>query len=180
MFIKLCSKDFLFLRLIFRKPLKRAAVLDLRGLVEDLVLIGSGVSGSVWRGRYQNLDVAVKKSHAPTFAAQMEQMDEIKLLAGLPPHPHVLGLLGAYLEDGAVCSVTPFMPGGSLEARMRDLTASWLDDPAQITAIMLGLFNGMGHLHAHGVLHRDGNFSLVFAWFFSIFYYNYMSALFIF
>ncbi len=131
------------------------AVLDLRGLVEELVLVDSGATGSVWRGCYQDQEVAVKKSHAPTFSAQMQQMEEIKLLAALPPHPNVLGLLGAYLEDGCVCCVTPFMPGGSLEARMRDLNAAWLADPDQITALMTGLFCGLSHLHAHGVLHRD-------------------------
>ncbi len=68
--------------------------------------------GSVWRGRYEGTDVAVKKSLASGFKAQMDQMDEIKLLAGLPPHPHVLQVTGAYLEEKAVCSVSPFMAGG--------------------------------------------------------------------
>ncbi len=70
-------------------------------------------SGSVWRGRYEGTDVAVKKSLAAGFKAQMDQMDEIKLLAGLPPHPHVLQVTGAYLEENAVCSVSPFMSGGT-------------------------------------------------------------------
>ncbi len=69
--------------------------------------------GSVWRGRYEGTDVAVKKSLAASFKAQMDQMDEIKLLAGLPPHPHVLQITGAYLEEKTVCSVSPFMSGGS-------------------------------------------------------------------
>jgi hypothetical protein len=71
------------------------------------------LSGSVWRGRYEGTAVAVKKSLAAGFKAQMDQMDEIKLLAGLPPHPHVLQVTGAYLEENAVCSVSPFMPGGT-------------------------------------------------------------------
>ena len=57
--------------------------------------------------------MAVKKSLAAGFKAQMDQMDEIKLLAGLPPHPHVLQVTGAYLEENAVCSVSPFMAGGA-------------------------------------------------------------------
>ncbi len=111
-------------------------------------------SGSVWRGRYQGSDVAVKKSLAAGFKAQMDQMDEIKLLAGLPPHPNVLQVTGAYLEENAVCSVTPFMPGGSLLDRMEHHTA-WLDDPLQVIAVVCGLFDGLAHLHRHGVLHRD-------------------------
>ncbi len=76
-------------------------------------------------------------------------------MAGLPPHPHVLPLLGVYLEDGLVCSVTPFMPGGSLERCLRNGNVAWLklDDPAQLASLMAGLFEGLAHLHAHGVLH---------------------------
>ncbi len=86
-------------------------VLDLGGFVTDLVALGEdfeGASGQVFKGRYNDQVVAVKKSKALTIAAQMEQMDEIKRLAALPPHPNVLSLLGAYLEDKAVCSVSPF------------------------------------------------------------------------
>jgi serine/threonine protein kinase len=111
-------------------------------------------AGSVWRGRYEGITVAVKKSLAVDVQAQISQMHEIELLAGLPPHPHVLSLLGAYLEDNAVCSVSPFMPGGSMDRRMQGDLA-WLDDPAQVTAIVCGLFDGLAHLHRFGVLHRD-------------------------
>ncbi len=140
---------------IVPEPLRPIAVLDMgRGLVTDLVLIGQGAFGSVWRGRYNNMDVAVKKAHVPDVGAQMAQMDEIRLVAALPPHPNVLPLLGAYLEDATVCNVSPFMSGGSLEQRMR-LDTAWLADPGRVTDTVCGLFDGLSHLHRHGVLHRD-------------------------
>jgi serine/threonine protein kinase len=108
----------------------------------------------VWRGKYLGTAVAVKKSLAAGFKAQMDQMDEIKLLAALPPHPHVLEVQGAYLEENAVCSVSPFMPGGSLDAVMAH-RLPWLDDVGRVTAVVCGLFDGLAHLHRHGVLHRD-------------------------
>jgi serine/threonine protein kinase len=112
-------------------------------------------SGSVWRGCYQGADVAIKKSLAAGFKAQMDQMDEIKLVAALPLHPNVLHLMGAYLEENAVCSVSPLMLGGSLDRRMAGPDSAWLDDPVHVIAVVCGLFDGLAHLHRHGVLHRD-------------------------
>ena len=34
-------------------------------------------------------------------------------------------------------------------------TAAWLDDVVHVTAVVCGLFDGLAHLHRHGVLHRD-------------------------
>jgi serine/threonine protein kinase len=118
------------------------------------ILTYASSAGSVWRGLYLGNDVAVKKTLTSDFKAQMDQMDEIKLLAGLPPHPHVLQVVGAYLEESAVCSVSPFMPNGSLDQRMQG-DCTWLDNPEQVLAVVCGLFDGLAHLHRHGVLHRD-------------------------
>jgi serine/threonine protein kinase len=43
---------------------------------------------------------------------------------------------------------------GSLDAVMAR-SAAWLDDLARVTAVVCGLFDGLAHLHRHGVLHRD-------------------------
>jgi hypothetical protein len=137
-------------------------VLDLgRGRITDLVLVAQGAFGAVFKGRYNEMDVAVKQSIATDVNAQMAQMDEIRLLAALPPHPNVLTLLGAYVDEGCVCNVTPFLPGGSLLDYMRThhprtALSTWLTDPAHVTTVVCGMFNGLAHLHAHGVLHRDG------------------------
>ncbi len=34
-------------------------------------------------------------------------------------------------------------------------SAAWLDDVVYVTAVVCGLFDGLAHLHRHGVLHRD-------------------------
>jgi serine/threonine protein kinase len=81
-------------------------------------------------------------------------MHEVELVAALPMHPHVLPLLGAYVEENVVCCVHPFMLGGSLDRRMQN-DCAWLDDPVQVIAMVCGLFDGLAHLHRHGVLHRD-------------------------
>jgi serine/threonine protein kinase len=43
---------------------------------------------------------------------------------------------------------------GSLDGVMAR-SAAWLDDVARVTAVVCGLFDGLAHLHRHGVLHRD-------------------------
>ncbi len=120
----------------------------------DLVPVGEGFFGAVYKGRYNDQDVAVKKSHKSGVRAQMEQMDEIRLVTGLPPHGNVLALTGAYFENNYMCSVTPFMPGHSLADHMAQKKA-WLYNPEQVTAVVRGLFAGLAHLHKCGVLHRD-------------------------
>ena len=47
------------------------------------------------------------------------------------------------------------MSGGSLDRRMAGPDSAWLDAPVHVIALVCGLFDGLAHLHRHGVLHRD-------------------------
>ncbi len=137
------------------RSLNRVAVPDLRGLIMDLAFISSCDTGSVWRGRCQGFDVVVTKMHAPTAAMQRLIMENLELLFALPSHPHVLRLRGAYLEDRLVCCVTPFMSNGTLQELIMQGDAAWFSDPEQLKSLMLRLFDGLAHLHAYGIMHRD-------------------------
>jgi membrane protein implicated in regulation of membrane protease activity len=160
--------------LVERRALVRSKVLDLSARIaaSDLRAIGAGAFGSVFRGRLVEVDpasgallrvedVVVKKPLRVTVDAQMENMQEISLLMGLPRHLHVLGLLGAYTStDNVVCAVTPFMAGGSLEAQMeahlRDRSQwAWLAQPMQVAIVVHDMFAGLWHLHTHSIMHRD-------------------------
>jgi serine/threonine protein kinase len=166
--------------LVERRALVRSKVLDLSARIaaSDLRPIGAGAFGGVSRGRLVEVDsvtgailrvedVVVKKPLRVTVDAQMENMQEISLLMGLPRHRHVLGLLGAYTStDNMVCAVTPFMAGGSLEAQMeahvRDRTQwAWLTQPMQVAVAVHDMFAGLLHLHTHNIMHRDCTFSLI-------------------
>ncbi len=74
--------------------------------------ISRGQFGSVFRGRYQGQAVAVKKPFASDFDAQM---DEFNTLAAIPPHPHVLPVIGAvsHHQSNQIWLVLPFMDGGT-------------------------------------------------------------------
>jgi hypothetical protein len=160
--------------LVERRALVRSKVLDLstRIAASDLRSIGAGAFGGVFRGRLVEVDpatgallrvedVVVKKPLRVTVDAQMENMQEISLLMGLPQHLHVLGLLGAYTStDNVVCAVMPFMAGGSLEtqmeAHMRDRSLwAWLAQPMQVAIVVHDMFSGLLHLHTHSIIHRD-------------------------
>jgi hypothetical protein len=160
--------------LIQRRALVRGKVVDLSARIpaSDLRQIGAGAFGSVYRGRLVELnaatgvilgvaDVVVKKPLRVTVDAQLENMQEISLLMGLPRHPHVLCLLGAYTDaENVLCAVTPFMMGGSLEAQMeahlRDrMQAAWLAQPMQVAIVVHDMFSGLLHLHIHSIMHRD-------------------------
>jgi membrane protein implicated in regulation of membrane protease activity len=160
--------------LVERRALVRSKVLDLSARIaaSDLRSIGAGAFGGVFRGRLVEVDsatgailrvedVVVKKPLRVTVDAQLENMQEISLLMGLPRHRHVLGLLGAYTStDNVVCAVTAFMAGGSLEAQMeahvRDRSQwAWLTQPMQVAIVVHDMFSGLLHLHTHSIMHRD-------------------------
>jgi hypothetical protein len=160
--------------LMEHRALVRSKVTDLSARIaaSDLRQIGAGAFGGVFRGRLVEVDpatgailrvedVVVKKPLLVTVDAQMENMQEISLLMGLPRHRHVLCLLGAYTSaDNVVCAVTPFMAGGSLEAQMeahlRDRSQSaWLSQPMQVAIVVHDMFGGLLHLHTHSIMHRD-------------------------
>jgi hypothetical protein len=163
--------------LVERRALVRTKVIDLSARIaaSDLRQIGAGAFGGVFRGRLVEadpktgailglVDVVVKKPLRVTVDAQLENMQEISLLMGLPRHRHVLRLLGAYTStDNVVCAVTPFMAGGSLEAQMethlRDQSqAMWLTNPMQVAIVVHDMFAGLLHLHTHDIMHRDCTF----------------------
>jgi serine/threonine-protein kinase len=113
-------------------------------------LVGRGPMSEVWRAHDDTLDRTVAlKMLAPT--ADLERFRrEARAVASLA-HEHVMRVYD-YGEDAA----GPFMalewlPGGTLEARLRGgalpgPTAGW---------IAAGIASGLAHLHERGVVHRD-------------------------
>jgi serine/threonine protein kinase len=68
-----------------------------------------------------------------------------------------VGLIGFVMPDEVrnAMIVTEWMPNGSLEDLMRDLTAYARLTPTQKVKIVIGICKGMGHIHALGGMHRD-------------------------
>lgn len=122
-------------------------------------LAGSGAMGTVWRARHRETEAlaAIKVLSVPLekkLARRRCQrfVSEGETLARLSGHPHVVGVHAAgQLDNGVPWLALEWMPGGSLRDRMRVEPL----DPRQALEVAAALTSALGHLHEHGVLHRD-------------------------
>ena len=114
-------------------------------------LLGRGGMSEVWRAEDRELGrmVAIKLL-APTADTQRFER-EARAFASLA-HPNVTQLYDYGDESGRPYMVLEYLPGGTLEDRMRD--GKPLDDE-QAYAIAAGIAAGLAHAHARGVVHRD-------------------------
>ncbi len=128
--------------------------------------IGRGASGEVWAGSHveSGARVAVKVMRTDLGIAPGGSGDfrrEVEAISGLL-HPHIVEvfehgripretaeLSEGRLERGAPYLCMEFLSGGSLAALQGRL------DWESQRAILLGLLDGLAHMHARGVIHRD-------------------------
>ena len=93
-----------------------------------------------------------------TFDEQRQELNTM-LQVSASPHPNVLSCLFGW-EDEAnqiVPIVMPFAEGGSLKSCMeRDPLPDFLTDPQRMIETVLDMLEGLGHLHALKLTHRDG------------------------
>ncbi len=115
--------------------------------------LGKGSFGKVFRATFERHLVIVKE---PLVSDMEAQLQEYNTLTPLPPHPHVLALIGGIISDNQVLLVCPYMPGGSLADLMKREPQWGATDPSRTQVAVADLFDGMAHLHAHDIVHRDG------------------------
>jgi hypothetical protein len=118
--------------------------------------IGTGGQGEVWSAldSLQQLIVAIKFNEIPIadlenkdvqdFASQMDRLVELR-------HPHILPLYQSGRSGRIQYLVSPYMPGGTLQERLRTDPFTTLD----ALDIATGIAAALDYLHARGVVHRD-------------------------
>ena len=137
--------------------MNRAQVVDLNDLgavtiLSDVKLgevIGTGAFGEVYKGKWNNIDVALKSTKGQDL---QEFQNELKIIFETR-HPNILQFFGVYFksEDNPMI-VTEFMNRGDL--------LHVLHSEADITTKQLVIFCqqislGMEYLHSLDILHRD-------------------------
>ncbi|TXT06061.1 hypothetical protein VHUM_03534 [Vanrija humicola] len=125
---------------------------------EDIVWgeqIGAGSFGSVHRGQYLGVDIAIKEIHSSTeydvskyFEREWRIMRECR-------HPNIVLFLGLSKEptaEGRIFIVTEFVPRGNL----RDLIRSPDPFPWRLRlSFATDIARAVAYLHARQCLHRD-------------------------
>jgi len=114
-------------------------------------LLGRGGMSEVWRAEDLELgrDVAIKLLAADADRARFER--EARAVASLA-HPNVMQLYDYGESEGRPYMVLEYVPGGTLEDRLRD--GGPLPDD-ETNDIAVGIASGLAHAHARGVVHRD-------------------------
>jgi serine/threonine protein kinase len=114
-------------------------------------LLGRGGMSEVWRAEDLELgrDVAIKLLAPDADRARFER--EARAVASLA-HPNVMQLYDYGESEGRPYMVLEYVPGGTLEDRLRNGEPLADDETYEIA---VGIASGLAHAHARGVVHRD-------------------------
>jgi serine/threonine-protein kinase len=114
-------------------------------------LLGRSGMSEVWRAEDQELgrDVAIKLLAADADRERFER--EARAVASLA-HPNVMQLYDYGESEGRPYMVLEYVPGGTLEDRLRDGRPLPDDETYEIA---VGIASGLAHAHTRGVVHRD-------------------------
>ncbi|MDX6442536.1 MAG: eukaryotic-like serine/threonine-protein kinase, partial [Gaiellaceae bacterium] len=114
-------------------------------------VLGRGGMSEVWRAEDLELGrhVAIKLLAPDADSARFDR--EARAVASLA-HPNITQLYDYGESEGRPYMVLEYVPGGTLEERLRSKKA--LPDEETL-AIAAGIAAGLAHAHARGVVHRD-------------------------
>ncbi|XP_038066666.1 angiopoietin-1 receptor-like [Patiria miniata] len=121
---------------------------------------GVKIKGKVTKAAIKTMKGSVSESTRDDF------LKEIQTMAGIQPHPNVVGLLGACMHKAILYVALEFLPNGNLRDYLRSTrpkqqgAAGSQDDVSPLTSSNLLKFGldvaiGMEHLSNTGIIHRD-------------------------
>ncbi|XP_055528207.1 mitogen-activated protein kinase kinase kinase dlk-1 isoform X2 [Wyeomyia smithii] len=113
--------------------------------ITDLVWLGSGAQGAVFRGRLRNELVAVKK------VRDVKETD-IRHLRKLD-HENIVKFKGVCTQSPVFCIIMECCPFGSLHQILAD--GKDIISPNRLVSWSQQIALGMQYLHSHKIIHRD-------------------------
>ncbi|HEU5263686.1 MAG TPA: serine/threonine-protein kinase, partial [Gaiellaceae bacterium] len=123
------------------------------GRYEIVREVGRGATAIVYLARQTDLDREVALKELASFhaadAAFVERFLRESRLAGSLNHPNIVTVHEYFEHDGTPYIAMEYLERGSLRSIMTSLAL------AQVFGVLEGLFAGLAHAHARGVVHRD-------------------------
>eukprot|EP00047_Mylnosiga_fluctuans_P000470 m.193244 g.193244 ORF g.193244 m.193244 type:complete len:1071 (+) comp10069_c6_seq2:105-3317(+) len=122
--------------------------------IEMSDIIGQGGFGFVYRGRWRDMDVAIKTVEGSMMSPEeiKQELDREASMLQTVRHPHIVQFWGAgTLADGSPFLVTELMDLGSLTEVLREHRIDWAAKQRFAREIALG----MALVHSLGRMHRD-------------------------
>ncbi|PRP73158.1 outer membrane autotransporter barrel domain-containing protein [Planoprotostelium fungivorum] len=136
----------------FTTALPKSTVIE-EAELKNLVQIGRGAFGIVYKAHWRAADVAVKQLLNQDLLAKEEIesfVREVQLLERLRPHPNVVLFLGV-IPPPNLALVTEFCEGGDLLSYIEDHNPNIEMRTNFISDIAVGML----HLHNENIIHRD-------------------------
>ena len=136
-------------------------IIDYQSLIidESDEPLGKGSFGVVWKGRWYEVDVAVKCLHINKLTKQEKKafVKEVNILASLGNHINIVRLHGCCLEPPAL--VMEYVQLGNLNYLLHycedEQVEAKMTDGRIKKGILIGIAHGMVQLHATGIIHGD-------------------------
>ena len=127
--------------------------------IRDYVLeerIGAGGVGEVWRARHERLDkpVAIKRILPHLYQDEniyKRFVQEAIATANLE-HPHIISVHDFFSVDDDAFLVMSYVPGGSLQDRIKKQGRL---SPSETLQIARGILEALDFAHQQGIVHRD-------------------------
>ncbi|XKL60178.1 hypothetical protein PGB90_001194 [Kerria lacca] len=112
--------------------------------ISDLQWLGSGAQGAVFRGKYKNEVIAVKK-------VKDQKETDIKHLRKLN-HLNIVQFKGVCIQAPCYCIVMEYCPYGPLYNLLKDGEEI---PPGRFVSWAIQIASGMNYLHNNKIIHRD-------------------------
>ncbi|KAI8875945.1 Pkinase-domain-containing protein, partial [Backusella circina FSU 941] len=118
----------------------------------NMVKIGQGASGGVFIAHRtgRSMPVAIKQMKLDQQPKKDLIINEIMVMKR-SQHANIVNFIESYLWEGELWVVMEYMEGGSLT----DIVTYNMMTEGQIAAVCKEVLQGLKHLHANGVIHRD-------------------------
>ncbi|KAM3583704.1 hypothetical protein VKS41_003676 [Umbelopsis sp. WA50703] len=121
-------------------------------LYRNMVKVGQGASGGVFTAHSvdTNMSVAIKQMNLEKQLKKDLIINEI-LVMRESTHKNIVNYIDAFLHGGDLWVVMEYMEGGSLT----DIVTTNMMTEGQIAAVCKETLEGIAHLHAKDIIHRD-------------------------
>jgi len=121
--------------------------------IEIVDTLGVGSCATVYRGFWQQTEVAIKIINSKKSTKQVETLrDEANLMVTMR-HPNVVPLFGAWLNKPVLFLVTEYMARGDVYGILHN--EDIVIEKKHVRAMALDTCRGMTYLHSRNIIHRD-------------------------
>ncbi|KAI7887723.1 kinase-like domain-containing protein [Mucor mucedo] len=125
----------------------------------DMVKVGEGASGSVYKARKkcdgeqveEDVPVAIKQIHLRRQVRKDLIVDEVRMGKDNQSHKNMVQHVESYIWKNDVWIVMEYMEGGSLT----DIVTQIFMAEREIATVCLEVLTGLEYLHSKGIIHRD-------------------------